>query len=428
MRILMLLILALAARCAAAELTLEQARALAVADHPRLKAAEFTAEAASRRVAEYRAAYYPALSAIGTAAGASDGNARIAAGALNNPTVFDRMSVGIQAVQLLYDFGRTGALVAGAQAHARAAHEQAAATRDELLYDVDSAYIALLQARALKLVAHASVAARQLVADRVAALAASHLKSDLDAGFATLQLEQGKLLESSAEEAIADGAIRLGGLVGRAIAPDAALAQLPEAPATAAPFATLWAAALRGNPEIARLAAERDEQLRLARAAIAQDYPRLSAVGASGYSPVHDSRLADRYSAGAINLTVPLFDGFAYIAERDAALLQAKALDRDLADYQINLADDLRVVINQVAYLGQELGMERKVSEQAHLAYRLAEARYQIGSSSMIELSQAQLAVTQADIDLARCRFAQRLAQAHLDYDTGSYPPAAMAP
>ena len=45
-----------------------------------------------------------------TGVGASDGS-RIAAGALNNPIIYDRFASGIGVSQLVTDFGRTANLV-----------------------------------------------------------------------------------------------------------------------------------------------------------------------------------------------------------------------------------------------------------------------------------------------------------------------------
>jgi outer membrane protein len=52
-------------------------------------------------------------------------------------------------------------------------------------------------------------------------------------------------------------------------------------------------------------------------------------------------------------------------------------------------------------------------------AYDLAEARYKIGSSSIVELSQAQLSLTSAQIASTNARYDVLIQQANLDYQTG---------
>ncbi|MGH9592034.1 MAG: TolC family protein, partial [Bryobacteraceae bacterium] len=52
-------------------------------------------------------------------------------------------------------------------------------------------------------------------------------------------------------------------------------------------------------------------------------------------------------------------------------------------------------------------------------AYDLAEARYKIGSSSIVELSQAQLGLTSAQIDEANARYDVLIQRARLNYQVG---------
>ena len=58
-----------------------------------------------------KSAYWPAIFGNVTGAAAPDGT-RITAGALNNPSIFDRFAGGVIATQLVTDFGRTSDLVA----------------------------------------------------------------------------------------------------------------------------------------------------------------------------------------------------------------------------------------------------------------------------------------------------------------------------
>ena len=89
-------------------LTLPDAQALALKNHPQIAEANYLALAAQEVVTETRAAYFPTVNAYGTAAGANaENNTRIMAGYLNNPSVFSRTAGGLQVNQLLTDFGRT---------------------------------------------------------------------------------------------------------------------------------------------------------------------------------------------------------------------------------------------------------------------------------------------------------------------------------
>ena len=66
---------------------------------------------------EVRSSYQPTITGSITGVGADSGT-RIAAGALNNPVIYNRIGIGLTVSQLISDFGRTGNLVASAKLRA----------------------------------------------------------------------------------------------------------------------------------------------------------------------------------------------------------------------------------------------------------------------------------------------------------------------
>jgi outer membrane protein TolC len=118
--------LAILAACASAgwaqlpkTLTLEQAKALALRNHPRIHGAGQLAEAVNTTVAQARAPYYPTVTGNLTGAGSPD-NAAVAAGALTTSSLSSRLATGLMASQMITDFGRTSSLTATARLRAAA--------------------------------------------------------------------------------------------------------------------------------------------------------------------------------------------------------------------------------------------------------------------------------------------------------------------
>jgi outer membrane protein len=179
-------------------LTLKEAKAIAVKNHPQVLAAQLTALASYQVVRETRAAYFPTLFGDVTGAAASP-NIRIGAGFFTNPRILSRFAQGITVSQLITDSGRTPNLVQSSHLQARAEDQNAQATRDDVLLRVEEAYSSALRAQALVKVAQETVATRQLVVDQVTALAKSKLKSELDVSFANVNLAEAKLLLIGAE-------------------------------------------------------------------------------------------------------------------------------------------------------------------------------------------------------------------------------------
>jgi len=115
--------------------TLEEARRIAVEQHPQIMAALLTARAAHQVPSQIRAAKYPNLVANMTSAGAGE-NTTIAAGALNNSSVLNRAATGLSLNQLLFDFGRNNSLVENSRSRANAVEQTAAATRAQIIIQI----------------------------------------------------------------------------------------------------------------------------------------------------------------------------------------------------------------------------------------------------------------------------------------------------
>jgi outer membrane protein len=65
------------------------------------------------------------------------------------------------------------------------------------------------------------------------------------------------------------------------------------------------------------------------------------------------------------------------------------------------------------------VGLTEQLLKQARLALDLAQSRYDLGLSSMIELSQAQLNLTSAQIVSASAKYDYQAQRAVLAYETG---------
>ena len=180
-------------------LTLADAQKLALRNHPQIAAANYRALAAEEVVKETRAGYFPTANLYATAAGADSDNTRIMAGGLNNPSVFDRAAGGLAVSQLITDFGHTANLTASSKFQAQAENQNANATREQVLLQVDTSYFGALEAQAVLHVAQQTFDTRQLLLDQVTALATNKLRSELDVSFAQVALEEGRLLLQKAQ-------------------------------------------------------------------------------------------------------------------------------------------------------------------------------------------------------------------------------------
>ncbi len=417
--ILTLLVLA-AQVCAAQDihLTLKEAEELAVRNHPQLSAALLTAQAANEVPTEANAARYPNFFGAATGAGAED-NSRIAAGGLNNPIILSRAATGVGASQLLLDFGRTENLVASARLHAKAVGETAEATKAQVLFRVDRAYYLALRAQAVLKVAEQTVSARQLVVEQADAMQKSGLKSGLDVSIADYNLSEAKLLLARSRNDVRAAYAELSAAIGRSEELTFDLAD-ERAPGVSLPDeASTVTLALSARPELSALKFDRDAAHKLVAAEKALKWPSVSAVWSAGIIPIHTSELAGHYNAAGVIVNIPIFNGRLYKAREAEADYRARAMEQTLRHEENRVARDVRVAWLGADAAAQRIGLAAQLVNRANEALSLAQERYRLGLSSIVELSQAQLNVTVAQLETANAKYDYLIELATLSYQSG---------
>lgn len=401
-------------------LTLAEAHALALKNHPQIAAANYRALAAEEVVKESRAGFFPQANLYGSAVGADSTDTRIEAGGLNNPSIMDRAAGGIGLSQLITDFGKTANIMASSKYQAQAENQNANATREQVLLSVDVDYFSALQAEAVMNVARQTVDTRQLLLNQVTLEASNKLKSELDVSFAKVSLEQGQLIFQRARNNFDASMASLSTALGfrNFHRFDLVEQSYPEFVDTN-DIAGLTGTALRERPEILALMDGRDAALRFARAQRDARLPTLSAVGAAGASPVHDDRLPDDYAAGGLQISVPLFAGGSYLARQHEAELRANADAELLRSLEDDVIRDVRIAWLNLNDARERLRTSEQLVEHAKEAFELAQARYKAGSFSIVELSEAQLELTSAQIEETNARYDVMIQEANLNYQTG---------
>ncbi|HMD16266.1 MAG TPA: TolC family protein [Terriglobales bacterium] len=400
---------------------MKQAEALALKNNPQISVARLTALASHQVTREVRSSLWPTATGDLTGVDSKD-NSRITAGGLNNPIIYERAAAGVWVSQLITDFGRTTNLVSSANLAAKAEDQNAAATKEQILLAVDQAFYGALQAQAVLTVAQQTVSARQNVTDQVEALFKSKLRSELDFSFANVNLAQAKLLVLDAENNENGALATLAMILGYSGTQTFQLVE--DATAITAPSSNvddLISQALAARPEILSLgfleqsaqkfhAAERDLFL-----------PNIRAMGAVGDTPVRNPVLSNWYGAVGVNVEIPLFNGFLYSARSRESSLRAQAVHDRLLDLRNRIARDVRTGWLNANTAYARLSVTQQLLDQSNLALDLAQTRYRLGLSSIVELSQAQLQQTQAQISNAQAAYDYRLALAVLQYETTGF-------
>lgn len=403
----------------AARLSLDEAEALALSQNPAVSAARLLADAAAQLPKQARSAYQPQLSANLTAVDASDGS-RIGAGGLTNPVLYDHSGGGLGATLLLTDFGRTPHLVAAASRRAEAGSHGADEVRAQVRLAVRRAYAGVLRAEALLKVAEETVTARQLVADQIQALANAKLRSDLDVGFAQVNLTEAKLLLEGARNDVTAARAELANVIGSPSAAEAALADLPAPEPLPSAEPAFVAQALAQRPDLLAARSDAESARQVQKAESALFFPTLSAAGTIGRVWDGSPALKPSWAAGGVNLEIPLWNGGLTAARHREAQLRAESAAENLRDLAARIARDVQVAYLDAMTAYQRLGLTDELVRQAKRAFDLSKSRYDLGLGSIVELSQADLALTGASLSAARARYDYLTRRAVLDYASGA--------
>jgi outer membrane protein len=402
-------------------LTLADAERMAIAHNPNISVARLMALAQGQVTREVRSTELPTVQGDLTAVGAHE-NSRITAGALNNPSIYDRAAGGLTVSQLITDFGRTHNLVRSAQSNAQAQLENERATELDITLTVDQAFYQALTSQAVLKVAQATVKQRQATVDQVGSLAKAKLRSDLDLSFADVQLSQAKLLLLDAQNDAADAMASLNTVLGSEQDEQYTLVDETTASPDPAPqdAEALLQTAFAARPDLAALNLSYTAARQFSNAERELWMPTVSALAAVGGTPVRADQIQSSwYGAAGANISISVFNGFLYNARAKEAKLRANAAGEQVRNLRDVIARDLRTAVLNAQNAFQRIGVTQEMLNQSNMALDLSEARYKIGLSGIVELTQAQLAQTQAEIAYANARYAYQTALAVVRFQTG---------
>ena len=405
-------------------LTRKQAEETALKNNPRVSVSRLLALAQHQVVREARSAELPTANGAITAEKALDGS-RISAGTLTASRVFTHAGAGGNFTQLITDFGRTHNLVLTQKLEEQAANASSLATKEEIVLAADQAFYDALTAQAVLQVAKQTVNTRQATETQVNQMTQNKLKSSLDLSFADVNLSQSKLLQLDAQNNADASMAALDSVLG--LDHDVTYQLIDDATQTNGPpadFHPLIQSALGQRPDLQSLTFGQQSAQKFARAQWEQRLPSISAAGTVGTVPIRvDQFYTNNWWGGiGVNMNIPIFNGFLYSAEAKEAKFRAQADAERTRDLRDQIVRDVRTAWLQANNAYQKIGVTAELLKQANLALQLAQTRYQLGLSSIVELSQAQLQQTSAAIDNTNAQYEYRLALATLDYQVGTTP------
>ena len=393
-------------------LSLTEALAVALRNRPDLVSASQNVAVAAATLRQAQAGRRPSVdSSAGYSTSTSNGEGRPRSNEAD-----DHYSADASLRLLLYDFGKTPAQVRQAAASLVAAGEQYRSALNDARYEVRTAFFNLTKAVQLVQVAEEAVRLNRERMEQAKAYAEVGRRTRYDVTKAEVDLGNSSLDLVTARGGLADARSALGRALGLAEEPQYATREEP-----AADFAgrldDIAGIMRRVHPDLAALKARETAAYAAVDEAIADLYPELSLSARYGWSG-GAFPLIWNWSAGA-NAAMNLFNGGRKTAAIDAAVARLHTARAAFAEREQALFLELSKAFSQLQSARERRTLTDLLTRQAAENLGLVQERYRVGRSSSLELTDAQVALTQARAKAVQALADYQTARAQIRHATG---------
>jgi outer membrane protein len=395
------------------ELTLEEAVNIGMENAPKIVARIGDYVASQQRVNQALAPLLPQLTGSG-----AYGRARTVNSFSGGAITGDFGSASVTASQLLFDFGRTWAAKDVAKSSAEALKEVLEAQKLDISQLVKTQYYTLLLSK-------------RLVEVNVTALDRAEVNLRSAQGFfqvgtqpksfvtrAEVDVANGRVNVIRAQNAVSLARVALNTAMGIAINAPTEVKDTLAYQQFPMDRNALVGEALKNRPEYRQVKAQADFFPNLVGSGTygvtgVTGFPASSARSTSGFT---DS--GNEWQVG-LSLNWSIFDGGGKIARYKEAKANLEASRARVRDTELQVWQSVEQSYLNLGEAEERIGAARKAVESAEENYQLARGRFDAGVANIIELTDAQLALTQAQSTEAQALSDYRIAIANLERSLG---------
>ena len=431
-------------------LTIDEALRLARANHPQLHAARAQTEASTARVAEAKAPLLPQVNgnlsyarstsnyvpqpgalpkniptstqtSTATATSTSTSTSTSSSSSSSSWSTVPSYSARITASELIYDFGQTTGKWNAAKATLRSQEENERSFGVQVVFNLRSAYFTAAAARALRQVAEETLRNQEAHLRQIQGFVEAGTRPEIDLAQARTDRANAKVQLINAQVAYDTDKALLNQAMGIERGTDYDVADPPaeSVPGEDDSTEAILPAALRARPDLLSLSRQIEAQELTLRSIKGGYAPSLGVSTSFSDGGADLGNLAWNWSA-TLGLSWQIFGGGITDAQMrearaNAAILQAQY---DLQRQQVRA--DVEQARLGVRAAKAAIEATHEAATNARVRLTLAEGRYQAGVGSVIELGDAQVALTAAaaqevqavfNLATARARLCQALGQ-----------------
>jgi outer membrane protein len=370
--------------------------AIALANHPDLKAAQATVDAGHQRTWQAISSALPQVNAsYGANRRSTSPTARTGAAVSNQSQTFNFYSTGVSLTQILFDFGQSLDAIRAARATEQSLQADEATVRETVLFGVKQAYFSLLTAKRLLGVAQENVRQNQKHVDLAQGRFDVGLATRFDVTQAQVQLANAELSEVTARNNVAVASETLRNALGLDGPLDFEIVDTMDVHDLRVEEPGALDLAYEHRPELlSQKLKERSQEDQIA--ALRKNYlPNVTGNAIYDFTG-QDYPLDPTWNFGA-NVNLSVFNGgltTAQIGEAKANLANLKYQERSLRQ---QIALEVRQAVLNLTQALESIRVSQKGLQQARENLDLAEGRYRTGVGNIIELTDAQAGLTTAE-------------------------------
>jgi outer membrane protein TolC len=378
------------------DLALEEAIGIALVTQPQIRARLEDYAAAQQRVNQALSPLLPQVSGFVTAGRSQSPDVQLEGAGGQRVTVTQLQSnvqTGISASQLIFDFGKNWAATDAAKAVASAVREQAEIQKDLTVLAVKESYFTLLLSLRLVKVNEAALDRANLNLRSARGFFEVGTRPKSDVTRAEVDVANARVSLIRAQNAVSLSRTALNTAMGIAVNNPTRVRDILTYEEYRVDTGGVVTEAIKQRPETRQARALVEQEEALVRQAFRNFFPDL--VASAQYGIARPDVFSDFWSVGA-SLQWSIFDGGNRISRYKEEKVKWEAAKARLRDIELTVWREVEQAYLNLAAAEEQIFAARKAVESAEENFRLSQGRFDAGVGTIIELTDAQLELTQS--------------------------------
>lgn len=405
-------------------LNIDRCIEIAAQIQPSVLAARFTVDINWNRVGEAQSGYYPQLAAAAgysrikpVSFATSTGQIVTTGSSGTTGSSVDSYSGSLSLSQLIYDFGKTSSQVSVAKLNLESSRSDLDTAFEQTAFNVKQAYYGLLQSQRNRVVTLDTVKQNEQHLEQAKGFYEVGTKPKYDVTTAEVNLSNAKLSLIKAETSLRIAKVTLDNAMGVTNAPEYSIEDNLAFEKYAITMDEALAKAYRDRPDLQSLIAKRNAAEKNVDLQMTGYYPVLT--GSAAYNVGgQDFPLSNGWTVGAA-VSFPIFNGFLtkkQVEEAKANLNVFKANEESLKQ---SILLDVRQSYLNLNDAEQSIATAELTVKQATENWEIANGRYAAGVGNPIEVTDAEVTLTNAKTSYIQALYNYKIAKASLEKAMG---------